>query len=116
MAALFDDDTTPRLKAYFWIAGYLRRCSAGGAFVALSRRGDTSAGAIFIEILHDGGVDLWAPAAGGDGRVFERVLADSPGWEVAERMEKEVRFDRDLWLVSVEDRKGRHFLERGEHV
>ncbi|WMS41685.1 DUF1491 family protein [Acuticoccus sp. MNP-M23] len=116
MAALFDDDPAPRLKAYFWIAGYLRRCSSRGAFVALSRKGDASAGAIFIEILHGLGTDLWAPAPGGDGRVFERVLNSVPGWEVTERMDKEAAFDRDLWLVSVEDRAGRSFLERGEYV
>jgi hypothetical protein len=31
--------------------------------------------------------------------------------EVEARMAREVRMDPDLWLVEVEDRQGRHFLE-----
>lgn len=106
----------PRLRADVWVAAYVRRCIGAGAFAALSRRGDASAGAIFIEVLHGVGGDLWAPALGGDGRVFERVLADAPSFEIAERMAKEARFDSDLWLVTVEDREGRHFLSDHEHV
>jgi hypothetical protein len=28
------------------------------------------------------------------------------------RLEKEARFDPDVWIVEVEDRAGRHFLDR----
>ena len=31
--------------------------------------------------------------------------------DVEERMARELRFDPDLWLVEVDDRAGRHFLE-----
>jgi hypothetical protein len=31
--------------------------------------------------------------------------------DVEERMQRELRFDSDLWLVEVDDRAGRHFLE-----
>ena len=40
----------PRLRADVWVAAYVRRCIGAGAFAALSRRGDASAGAIFIEV------------------------------------------------------------------
>ena len=30
---------------------------------------------------------------------------------VEERMTRELRFDSDLWLVEVDDRAGRHFLD-----
>jgi hypothetical protein len=30
--------------------------------------------------------------------------------DVEERMSRESRFDTDLWLVEVDDRQGRHFL------
>jgi len=112
----YDDGSMPRLRSDVWVAAYLRRCSAAGAFVALSHRGDDSAGAIFIEILHAEGSDLWAPAPGGGGRVMERVLQAVPGFEVSERMARERSFDTDLWLVTVEDRAGRHFLQDHEHV
>jgi hypothetical protein len=30
---------------------------------------------------------------------------------VEERLQKEVRFDPDAWIVETEDRAGRHFLD-----
>jgi hypothetical protein len=116
MGHALDDAAMPRLRSDVWVAAYMRRCAAGGAFVALSRRGDQSAGAIFIEVMHADGVDLWGPAPGGGGRVLERVLQAVAGFEVAERMAKEKAFDSDLWLVTVEDREGRDFLQDHEHV
>lgn len=116
MGDSIDEAAMPRLRTDVWVAAYMRRCSAGGAFVALSRRGDQSAGAIYIEVLHADGSDLWVPAPGGGGRVLERVMQGAPGFEVAERMAREQKFDSDLWLVTVEDRDGRHFLQDFEHV
>ncbi len=115
MGDSIDEAAMPRLRADIWVAAYLRRCAGAGAFAALSRRGDDSAGTIFIEVLHDEGGDLWAPAPGA-GRVLERVLHAVPPFEIAERMERERKFDSDLWLVTVEDRAGRHFLADHEHV
>lgn len=117
---MLDDESfavsAPRLRSAVWVSAYMRRCAVQGAFTALSRHGDDSAGAIFIEILHGGGVDLWGPAPGGGGRVFERLVERGESWQVGERIEREARFDSDLWLVTVEDREGRHFLEADEHV
>lgn len=102
---------TPRLKAAVWVDAYLRRCRAAGAFASISRRGDESAGAVFIECLHGTGTDLYGPRTRADGgRAFEPLLSAAAGFEVAERVEREARFDGDLWLVTVEDREGRVFL------
>ncbi|MEM7695018.1 MAG: DUF1491 family protein [Pseudomonadota bacterium] len=114
---MFADDpetALPRLRSYFWTTAYLRRVSEAGAFGSVSRRGDPSAGTVFIEVFHDEGVDLWAPAAGALGRRFDRVLAGAASFEVSERMEREVAFDTDLWLLTVEDRAGRVFLTADE--
>jgi hypothetical protein len=34
-----------------------------------------------------------------------------PEPSVEERIQKEVRFDPDAWIVETEDRAGRHFLD-----
>ena len=112
---IFSDGSTPRLRAQMWVSAYVRRCQAANAFVSISRRGDESAGAIFIECLHADGVDLYGPRTREDGgRAFERILTAVPGFEVADRIEREARFDSDLWLVTVEDRDGRVFLTDDE--
>ncbi len=107
----------PRLKAGLWVSAYMRRCAVAGAYASISRKGDESAGAIFIEVLGTDGVDLYGPALTDDGaRAFERVLEKATGLDVAERIEREARFDSDLWLVTIEDREGRNFLADDERV
>jgi hypothetical protein len=34
-----------------------------------------------------------------------------PEASIEERLAKEVRFDPDAWIVEIEDRAGRHFLD-----
>jgi len=34
-----------------------------------------------------------------------------PEPSVEERLQKEIRFDPDAWIVETEDRSGRHFLD-----
>jgi hypothetical protein len=51
-----------------------------------------------------------------DSHPVERVFAPSSAEPVAEqavdeRLEKEVRFDPDAWIVEIEDKAGRHFLD-----
>lgn len=109
-----------RLKAEFWIKAYLRGVAAGGAFATIARHGDDDAGAIFIKVNRlDGKADLYVPAPTGLGeadRGEERLwtLGTSIGCgepEVEARLAREVGFDSDLWVIEVEDRRGRHFLD-----
>jgi hypothetical protein len=111
-----------RLKSAIWVAAYVRRCHGEGAFAAVRRRGAEEAGAIFIKLNRlDGTAELFAPApqsvfdeAHPSDRAFIRSLGQAPVPEakVEERLTREVRFDPDAWIVEVEDRAGRHFLER----
>jgi hypothetical protein len=110
-----------RLKSAIWVAAYVRRCHIEGAFAAVRRRGAEEAGAIFIKLNRlDGTAELFAPApqssfdqAHPTDRAFSRGLGDQPVPEakVEERLVKEIRFDPDAWIVEVEDRTGRHFLD-----
>jgi len=36
----------------------------------------------------------------------------SPDADVEARLTREMRFDPDLWIVEVEDRAGRHFIDQ----
>jgi hypothetical protein len=111
-----------RLKSAIWVAAYVRRCNGEGAFAAVRRHGADEAGAIFIKINRlDGTADLFGPApqsafdeAQPMDRAFSACLKDQPAPEakVEERIVREVRFDSDAWVLEVEDRAGRHFLDR----
>ena len=108
-----------RLRADFWVAAYLRRCTVEGAVAVLRRRGAAEAGAIFIKVDRlDGTAALYGPAPQSlimddDGeRRFIRLTAEQATPLDAEALlQRELRFDPDLWIIEAEDRSGRHFLD-----
>jgi hypothetical protein len=109
-----------RLKSAIWVAAYLRRCQINGIFGAVRRHGADEAGAVFVKVaLLDGTAMLFAPAPQTvyeESRPVERVFAPAasrpvPEQDVEERLAREIRFDPDLWIVEIEDKAGRHFLD-----
>ena len=106
-----------RLRSDIWVAAYLRLRNAQGSFAVLRRRGAAEAGAIVIKLdCLDGRVALYGPAPQaltsdlppGVDRLFTRL--HQPEWidpvAADARLEREVGFDPDLWIVEVEDRNG----------
>jgi hypothetical protein len=112
-----------RLKSAIWVAAYVRRCHLEGAFAVVRRRGAEEAGAIFVKISKlDGTAALYAPAPQSDfdeaqpgDRRFVSVLPAvyAPDADIEARLAREMKFDTDVWIVEVEDREGRHFLDLG---
>ncbi|MFD1705036.1 DUF1491 family protein [Methylopila henanensis] len=108
---------TARLTSEFWVAAHVRRCHLEGAYALVRRRGAAEAGAIFLIVDRlDGRNDFYVPAAQSEAddaraRSFERVLEGVDGLTVEERLARELRFDPDVWIVAIEDREGRAFLD-----
>jgi len=109
-----------RLKSSIWVAAYLRRCQTAGVFGAVRRRGAEEAGAVFVKVaLLDGNAMLYMPAPQtvyDDSRPIERIFMPTskepvPEQSVEERLQREIRFDPDAWIVETEDRAGQHFLD-----
>ncbi len=111
-----------RLKSGLWVAAYVRRCHLEGAFAAVRRRGAEEAGAIFIKINRlDGTAILFGPApqsafdqAKPSDRAFTACLGSpkmAADAEVESYLAREIRFDPDVWIVEVEDREGRNYLD-----
>lgn len=122
MVARFDHPRAAmRLKSSIWVSAYLRRCNGAGACAVLRRRGAEDAGAIFIKIDRlDGTALLYGPAPQsafgeddpGD-RLFSLCCAHQPlpAADAETYLARELRFDPDIWIVEVEDRAGRSFLD-----
>jgi hypothetical protein len=110
-----------RLKSALWVAAYLRRCQVEGAQGVVRRRGAEEAGAIFIRICRlDGTSDLYGPApqsafetGTGADRTFNASFVTQPVADavVETYLAREMKFDPDVWIVEVEERTGRHFLD-----
>jgi hypothetical protein len=111
-----------RLKSAVWVAAYLRRCQVEGASAVLRRRGAEEAGAIFVKVARlDGTADLFGPApqavfgeAHPSDRLFAPALKQQPAQEaeVEASLARQLRYDPDIWIVEVEDRAGRNFLDQ----
>jgi hypothetical protein len=108
-----------RLKSELWVKAYIRRCQVEGADALLARRGDADAGAIYIKVSRlDGTALLYGPAPAGleearEDRRWVPCLGSGPAAETEADayLERQARFDSDIWIVAVEDRAGRHFLD-----
>lgn len=109
-----------RLKSDFIVSATIRRAELGGAFAALRKRGGAEAGAIFVVIDRlDGTCQLFGPApqahytAEDGARAFTRMHAQETATREAieARLEKEIRFDPDLWILEIESRDGQAFLD-----
>ena len=102
-----------RLSTDLWVSALIRRAEQGGAFPAVIRRGDARAGAVLVKVLNRraGRVDLYAEALHGEGeRVWMRPVAPDDEAALDAYAERRLRYDPDLWIVEIDDPKGRHFL------
>jgi hypothetical protein len=106
-----------RLRSDFWVSAYIRRCDVEGVEAVLRKRGAAEAGAVFVKVDRlDGTASLFGPAPqmflddSGE-RLFCAMMIGATPLDVEERMARELKFDSDLWLVEVDDRAGRHFLD-----
>ena len=89
---------------------FVRRHNDIGDMCVVARRGDPIAGQVFIEVDHlDGTRSLYTPApvvSRGDevGPVFQRRFARVEPSKVRERIDQEINFDPDLWVLSIDRR------------
>ena len=102
---------TPQLKAGFWTSALIRRAESGGAFAAVVKRGDKDAGACLVKVRHlDGNAALYRPIRNMKGERVWLPKGPETEAEIDIYINSRVDDDPDLWVVEIEDRKGRHFL------
>jgi hypothetical protein len=109
-----------RLRSDIFVMAYIRRCGVEGVTAVLRRRGASEAGAIFVKVDRlDGEAALYGAAPSVDelpqgvDRLFTRLHEREtlPVPEIEARLARQRDFDPDIWIVEVEDRTGRCFLD-----
>ncbi len=103
---------TARLTAHVWVSAYLRRLQIVGIPAYVIHRGDATAGAVLVKLaLMDGtaraymrGFDIAT-----DSRIWQ-VLIDGAEPDVDAAIARQRGFDPDLWVLEVEDARGRDML------
>lgn len=108
-------ETAPRLKAEIWVKALIRRCEVAGAAAMVVRRGDATSGVVLVKVNRlDRTAQVFAPARAGDGALIWMAgtgPAPVPEPDADAYIERQRKFDPDLWVVEIEDREGRNFLQ-----
>ena len=99
-----------RVTTDIWVSAIVRRVFASGGFAAVIKRGAMEAGAIFLlSRSRLGEVTLHGPApqtaydqARPDDRIFIELESAGQPEAIEKRLEREQRFDPDIWIVEVE--------------
>lgn len=109
-----------RIRSQIWVGAYVRRCNSSGTFAAVVRHGDDDAGAIYVKVNRlDGSAAVYGPApmsldapANQDRLFVPHIQASAGNEREADRfIARQAEFDPDLWMIEIEDRAGRHFLD-----
>ena len=103
----------PQLTTKFWVSAYLARLGLAAIPAYLTVRGDADAGAVLVKlttldgqaVAYQRSFDLTA-----DQRVWV-VLAAGNEAAVDAAIARQRGFDRDLWVIEVEDKAGRTLLD-----
>lgn len=100
-----------QLRSDLWVSAFVRRHNDLGRLCVVSRRGDPIAGQVFIEVDHlNGTISLYTPAPSvaredsDAGRLFQRRFDHAEPAAVSERIQRELGYDPDLWVLSLEMR------------
>ncbi len=101
-----------RLAAGIWVSAYLKRLQGEGIPAYVIARGDDTAGEVLVKLaLMDGNARAFMRAF--DFQLGDRVwqlLYEGTEREVDDAIERQRGFDPDLWVIEVEDPRGRHML------
>lgn len=107
--------SAPRLTSGFWVSALIRRCEIECVPAMVVRKGHETAGGVFVKVNRlDGTADVYSQARRGDGeQVWMRATGEAPVPEADADayLARQFSFDPDIWVVEIEDRKGRPFLD-----
>jgi hypothetical protein len=102
-----------RLASGVWISAYLARLEQAGVYAHVMHRGEVTAGAVAVKLATmDGRASVFVRTLDGEGnRVWTPLVDVAPEAEADAAIARQRRFDRDLWVIEVEDPRGRHLLD-----
>ncbi|MEM7068249.1 MAG: DUF1491 family protein [Pseudomonadota bacterium] len=107
-----------RLTSVMWLGVFMRLETARNAYVTVLKKGAQQAGALFVvRIRSDQLLDLYGPAPQSffddeePDRLFECLFEGISQAEADQYLEKQQKFDPDLWIIETEAGSGEISLE-----
>ncbi len=103
-----------RIKSEIFIQALVRRVYAAQAAAYIVRRGDSDAGNVMVRINRldgcSGVLTMFTDMSGERCWRVAYALATQDS-DIDAFLTREINRDPDVWVVEIEDRQGRHFLE-----
>jgi hypothetical protein len=95
------------------VRALIRRAEVQGASAFVVKKGSEEAGAVFIKVSRlDGASDVLMQARRGEGDlVWMKTLAAASEDVARTYFDKQRKFDPDIWIVEIEDKQGRAFVD-----
>ena len=103
-----------RLPTHLWVMAHIRAADAEGVTMMVLRKGDPSRGTVILKLnrldrtfsvlvqVREEERLRWSRGTGAD--PVDETTADA-------YIARQTRYDPDVWVIEVEDRKGRHWFE-----
>ena len=100
------------LRTEIFVKAHIKRLEIHGIPAYVSRHGDDDAGDLIVKLCTlDGRASLFRREYNlGTGERHWACVLSSSETEVDGSITKQSGFDPDLWVMEIEDAKGRHFL------
>jgi hypothetical protein len=101
------------LSTDLWVSALIRRAELGGGFATVARKGDARAGTVIVKVFDTSNrrARLYSEAFGPDGeRLWMEPVESEVESDLDQYLERQIRYDPDLWIIEIEDREGRHFI------
>ena len=101
-----------RITSELWVSALRKKLEAKAVPIFISKKGNNQAGAIIIKVSNLRGrskIFVQASYSGDDRRWME--LSDGPDAEMEEVLKSQQKFDRDVWILEVEELHGIQFFD-----
>ena len=103
------------LTTGIWVSAQVRLCDRAFIPATIVRHGNDEAGTVLVKINRfEQGVTVFAQATSLDGEpAWSRGTGPKPVTEAEADAynERQVKFDPDVWVLEIEDRKGQYKLD-----
>jgi hypothetical protein len=104
-----------RLRTDFWVQAYIAILGQEAIPVYVRQHGDDHAGSVQVKVCTlDGSAALYVRRYdfAADDMIWENI-AQGPEADIDAHITRECARDRDIWVLEIEDSRGRHFLDKG---
>lgn len=100
------------LSTDIWVSALLKRVEMAGSFATIAKKGDARAGSVIVKVLNLRNREAYVlrEAQTGEDTLWMRPVETLNEPDVDAYIERQLKYDPDLWVVEIEDAEGRNFL------